>query len=148
MIKRLILILFKSRYIGLYFWSKTVDAKQRARETVVGDILSIFAVILTVFIAILIKIGIISPFSLKHYPNSRIIVLILVGGISFLIGIRVNRYIKGILNKEDDLDSFCELDRHSKSSALPYFLFVLFSPLLYIVFYFLMLKLIVSHFFH
>lgn len=145
-LEKFILYLFKIRYIGLYFWSKKLDVKRRTKEIVIGDILSIFVIILTILIVFIIKIGLISNFTIKQIPNSRLVILTLIGIFSLLIGNKINKYVKKILS-EENIEILCQLNNRSKKSALPFFLFVIFSPIIFIIFYALMLKIITYLFF-
>ncbi len=138
-VKKTIYYCYKSRFLGLYFWSSPARAKKVAREILVGDILALIAVVLTITIAMLMKMGIINGFSLKQYPNSRGIILIILLLFAFAIGILMNRYVKKFLDKEKFGHGF-DLSAYSKRSALPHFFLVIFSPLLYIFFYAFLLK--------
>ena len=126
-----VLYLFKIRYIGLYFWSDSSTAKKRAEETVVGDVFGFVGIILAVVVLILLKFKIIPPSLLKGVPNARYIILISLGIICLFFGMRMLKYFRSLIN-ESDFKEKIDLNRYSKKSALPYFIHVILSPILFL----------------
>ena len=144
MIEKLILFLFKSRYKGLYFWGNSSSAEKRARETVVGDLLSIMTFSLAIFILLFLKLYPVDELNSEKYGAYRPAILIGLGVLAFLIGRKIDKVIEAIVakNKPGSLN----LKGYSKKSALPNFILVLLSPLLTIVVFFLTIKTLISLF--
>jgi len=94
--EKLVVFLFKIKYIGLYFWSTPSTAKDKSIHLVIGDLLTIFVFLLTIVVVFLIKLGIIpSDISVKEISNARIIALSILGAFALLIAkLITNKIIK------------------------------------------------------
>ena len=138
--EKLVIFLFKIKYIGLYFWSNPHKAREKATDIVISDLLMMLLFFATIIIICLLKLGFIpTDISVKHIPNARIITLSILGLIIILIAALIFKSVEKVIKKEKYANVF-DLTQFTKKSALPYFLFTLFDPLLWLIFFGIFLK--------
>lgn len=138
---RAIQLNYRSRYLGLYFWSIPARAKQTARRILIGDLIATLGVFITLIVAICLKLNWIDVDALRDQSNIRLISLLTLVVLSAILGFIIHRYLKKNLN-EDQLIKNLKIEQHSKRAALPHFLLVIFGPLLYLICYAVLLKLL------
>lgn len=139
--KRIVYSYYRSRYLGLYFWSIPARARQTARQIVIGDVLATIGVVITLIIAVLLRFNLIDISSLREQPNIKTISLVSILGLCAILSFIVHQYLKKNLD-EDGVIRDLKVDQYSKKAALPHFLLVIFGPLLYTIFYASLLKLL------
>ena len=142
---KILFILYKIRFLGLHFWTDPNTAKKRTEETIVGDIIGLFGIVFAVTILVLVKSQFLAPLSWSEKPKLKMTLLILLTVVSVICGYSLLKKVSSI-TKQYSFDEMIVIDNYSKRSTFVFFLYTLLSPLMFLLFLGIILKIIASIF--